>query len=563
VPDPIDWGALPSQNLRDMLVQGSQLHVATERGLATLRGMSLSTINGASGLPYDDTTCLAQGFDGDLWIGTARGAVRKVGGEFQFFGAENWLPGEHVNDIAVNDRTVYIATNAGLGIVRYEPYTLAKKAAYFERALDEWGHKRLGFIHSLYWSDEENAWLREISDNDGGHTAPYLAAMSYKYAVTGDEKARQEALDAFKAMVWLDDITPPDGFVARAIWSVKADKGKRSEWGSGGLPAKWYPTADGLWQWKGDTSSDEVNAHIYSVALFYELAAQGPEKERAKKHVARIASYIMDNGWKYIDMDGKPTRWGRWDPAYLLTPYGAEARGLNGMEAQTYVQTAYGLTGDNKYMQGLDQLIQWRYHKYTVRQKLTFPPDTVVPWDDELSFRCYIPLLTYAKDPGLRSIYERSLERSYEVKRIEHLPFYNFAYGVLSGNDCEEGRAVKYLREFSLDTLAHSVTNSFRNDLGVEPGYKGEFSNNKRALSPREIGAYAGDSTAFIYDRKGGGKGVRPPDSWLESYWMGRYYGIIEAPKTDDASLTTVEPSSGKHLGAAPYDGPPRPEIPM
>ena len=46
--------------------------------------------------------------------------------------------------------------------------------------------------------------------------------------------------------------------MARSIWSTKADLDQRSGGGSGGLPAKWYPTADGLWYWKGDTSSDEI-----------------------------------------------------------------------------------------------------------------------------------------------------------------------------------------------------------------------------------------------------------------------------------------------------------------
>src|ERR1043166_2221154 len=64
-----------------------------------------------------------------------------------------------------------------------------------------------------------------------------------------------------RAMAWLDDITTKPGFIARSIWSVKGDKGQRSTRGSGGLPAKWYPTKDGLWFWKGDTSSDEVNGH--------------------------------------------------------------------------------------------------------------------------------------------------------------------------------------------------------------------------------------------------------------------------------------------------------------
>ena len=559
VPNPVDWGMLPSPNTRDMLAQGSCLYVTTDRGVAVLRGMALTALRGPDGLPYEDTTCLAAGFDGDLWIGTACGAIRKVRDEYHYFGAEHWLPGDYVRDIAVGDRAVYIATDAGLGIIRYEPYTLLKKAACFERELDEWGHKRLGFVHKLYWSGDQDGWLREISDNDGGHTAHYLAAMSFKYAATGDEKARQQAVDAFKAMIWLDAITPKDGFIARAIWSVKGDKGKHSERGSGGLPAKWYPTDDGLWLWKGDTSSDEVNGHMYSVSIFHDLAAQGPEKDRAAKHIANIASHIIDNGWVLRDMDGKPTRWGRWDPNYLLTPYGFDARGLNGMEAQTYMQTAYALTGDAKFQQGLDQLLKWRYHTYTVRQKLTFPPDSVVPWDDELAFRCYYPLLKYAQDPDLRSIYLRSIERHWEVMRMQQVPFFNFIYGALTGNDCEVEQAVKHLREWSLDVVNHSYKNSQRSDLAPRPGYV-PYCGGTRAISPRETEAKSGSRSSIEYDGNGGGKGVTPPVGWLEDYWMGRYYGFIEPPKTADPALTTVEPATtGQRLGAAPYDGPPRP----
>ncbi|HNT89806.1 MAG TPA: hypothetical protein PKL84_18230, partial [Candidatus Hydrogenedentes bacterium] len=441
---------------------GSCLYVATDRGVAVLRGMALTALQGKDGLPYEDTTCLARGFDGDLWIGTTRGAIRKTADEFHYFGADHWLPGDRVHDIAAGDRVVYIGTDRGLAVIRFEPYTLLKKAAHFERQLDEWGHKRLGFVHKLYWLDDENGWVREVSDNDGGHTAHYLAAMCFKYAATGDESARAEAVDTFKAMVWLEEITPKEGFIARSIWSVQGDKGQRGRHGSGGLPAKWYPTEDGLWYWKGDTSSDEVNAHIYSVALFHDLVAQGPEKARAATHIARIATHIMDNGWVLRDMDGKPTRWGRWDPEYLLRPYGFEARGLNGMEAQTYMRTAYALTGDDKFEQGYQQLLQWRYHTYTVRQKLTFPPESVVPWDDELAFRCYHPLLTYTTDPDMRSIYLRSLERSWEVMRMQHMPFFNFTYGGLTGNDCKIDRAVKHLREWSLDVVGHSFRNSHR-----------------------------------------------------------------------------------------------------
>jgi hypothetical protein len=543
-----------------MMAYGSRIYFTTDRGLSEYRGMALTTLRGKDGLPSHDTTCLAKGFEGDLWIGTTTGAVRRTrDNDWHYFGAHHWLPGDGVNAIAVGDRVVYIATNAGLGIIRYEPYTLEKKADYFERQLEAWGHKRMGFVHKLWWSAEHNAWIREISDNDGGHTAHYLAAMSYKYAVTGDPADRAEALDAFTAMVWLEHVTPVEGFFARAIWNDEGDLGQRSEGGSGGLPAKWYQTEDGAWWWKGDTSSDEVNAHFYAVSIFHDLAAQGAEKDRAAQHLARIADHIMDNGWVLRDMDGGPTRWGRWDPEYLLRPYGISARGLNGMEAQGYMWTAYALTGERRFMEGLQQLLDWDYHRYTLRQKHAFPRQYIVPWDNELAFRTFHPMLRYADDPELRGIYMRSLERHWEIMRMQKVPTFNFKYGALTGNDCEAEQAVQHLREWMLDLINHDYRNIHRDDLlEPEPGYT-PLATGTRAISPRESTAKWGSRSAIEYNGGSGGRGVTPAVGWLEDYWMGRYYGFITAPETDESALTTAAPGEVPSGGAAPYSGPPRP----
>ena len=133
-----------------------------------MRGMTWYQIGGDDGLCYEDTTALARGFDHDLWIGTARGAIRNTGGEYQFFGHERWIPHDYVNAIACAKSAAYVATGGGLGIISYEPYTLAKKAAYYERWLEEWGMKRLGFVHILFL--EDGRWVREVSDNDVGYS---------------------------------------------------------------------------------------------------------------------------------------------------------------------------------------------------------------------------------------------------------------------------------------------------------------------------------------------------------------------------------------------------------
>ncbi len=194
--DHIDWGRLPSKVTRDLMSMGSKLFITTDRGLGVLHGASLFVLEGKDGLPYENTTCLAKGFDEDVWIGTTKGVIRMLDNDWHYFAADHWLPGDHVNGVAVGNNIVYIATDKGLGIIEYKEYTLRKKVDHYEKHMEEWGHIRMGFIHTLFNSNGE--WEREISDNDGGHTAPYLAAMSYKYAVTGDKKQGSRLLSLLR-----------------------------------------------------------------------------------------------------------------------------------------------------------------------------------------------------------------------------------------------------------------------------------------------------------------------------------------------------------------------------
>ena len=557
-----DWGQLPSREMRDMLSMGSRLYIGTPVGAAVLRGMALTTLDGKAGLPYEDITCMAEGFGGDVWFGTSWGAIRNTDNKFHYFAGQRWLPNEKVNDIAANDDTVYIATDGGIGIIHYEPYTLLKKAVHYERYIEEWGFKRLGFTQKIWWNDEKNAWVREVTDNDGGYSVHYMVAMMYKYAVTGDEHALEEAVNTFKSLIWLEEITPIDGFPARSIWSI-GDIDKKSEHGSGGLPARWTPTPDGNFFWKGDTSSDEIGAHYYAMAIFCALAPDGPEKERAKVHVDRMSRHIIENGFKLRDMNGQMTRWGRWDPEYLFRPYGMYARGLNGLEIQAYVNAAIGLLDDDYFRNALQQLVDMGYPEYTVRQKLTFPPDYITPWDDRLAFLSYYTSLRFVESDQLRSIYLRSLERSWEVKRIEKHPWFNFLYGAITGNDCEVEQSTGFLREWPLDTIKYSYHNSQRTDLYPEPGYTpyciGLDTPSPKGISPRESCPQKLDSTLLDLDGGNGGRSAICPNAWLESYWMGRYFGMIEAPTTDDPKLIAIEDRPLRQLGAAPYDGPPRP----
>lgn len=555
-----DWGDLPSPNTRDLASVNGTLWIATDRGLAQWRGMSVTPIGGAEGLPVEDVRCLTPGFERDLWIGTTRGAIRSVGGKFHFFGAQRWLPHPQVNGIAVSEHTVYLATGGGLGVIRYQPYTLAKKAALYEAQLESWGQKRLGFTHKLEWDEKAGRFVREVSDNDGGYSGDYLAAQSYRWATTHDPQARREATNTFHALRWLESMTGIPGFPARAVW-VKGEEGHKSMGGSGGYPAEWHDVAGGVFEWKGDTSSDEICGHFYSISLFLELAAEGAEAEQAKRHLSRIADHLIEHEWKLVDLDGQPTRWGRWDPDYFRTDEGRFDRGLQALELLSFMKTAAHFTREKRFEDAYQKLLGMGYADYTLRQRSTFPPEDLAHFEDQLAFWCWWTLLRFESDPDLHALYRRGYERSFETVRVEHNPWYAFLHEGLSGEDREREAALAHLREWPLDLRLWSFDNAHRGDVHTPPGYQ-VFLGGKKAFSPREREPLRWDGWTMALKGGEGGQAVIEPGGWLLAYWQARYHGIIAAPAGLPDSVTAAQPGEVLPGGALRYAGPARPMAP-
>ena len=550
-----DWGELPSANIRGLLSLGNRLYIGTDRGLGVLRGMNLSVLRGAQGLCQENITCLARGFTNDLWLGTTDGAIRYVENKFHYFAGKRWLPDDTINAIVVARQSVYLATAKGLAIIEYRPFTLLSKARFYEQSMDAWGQRRLGFIHKLEWDDSLQEYVREISDNDGGYTEDYLVAQSYRYAVTKEPDARRLASNTFHSMLWLERITQMPGFPARSIWA-KGERGHKSMYGSGGYPAEWHDAKDGKFEWKGDTSSDEISAHFYGIPIYLELAAQGDEVKLGKEFLARIARHLQVNRWRLIDIDGKPTRWGRWDPEYFSSAgEGFFARGLNSLECLSFMKTAMALTGLPEFATGYETLVHLGYPNFTIRQSTTFPPEAIAHFDDQLAFFVYGNLIRHEADPNLRSTYIRSLERSWEIVRIEQNPWYNFVYGMCTGNDCEVEQAVEHLRAWPLDMRVHTYRNSHRSDYQTLVNYtprKGGV----HAFPPRETQPMRWDHWTLEPDGGNDGRDVEHPVGWLVAYWLGRYHGFITAPddaytKVGETIIPAVPPTVAK-----PYQGP-------
>ncbi len=88
------------------------------------------------------------------------------------------------------------------------------------------------------------------------------------------------------------------------------------------------------------------------------------------------------------------------------------------------------------------------------------------------------------------------------------------------------------------------------------------YAGGTRAISPRELGPEWGSRSALGYDDGADGQGVTPPIGWLEDYWMGRYYGFIEPPRSQVSEPPSATPRGMKPRGVSPYNSPMRPAAP-
>ena len=474
--------------------------------------------------PVQRTTCVYRTREGDCWFGSRQGAMRLSGGRWRYFAGRRWLPDDKVVGIGpAPEGGVRVLTKTGHSRLYSRRITLADKAAIFESRIAA-RHNRYGFVTScrLERPDDPSDFVHEASDNDGLWTALYVAAEAFRYAATGDPDARELARKSLRAMMMLEEKSTIPGFPARAIVRVGEERVRKS----GG---EWHPSADGEWEWKGDTSSDELDGHYLAFAVYHDLVATPEEKEEIAAVVRRITDHLCDNDYCLIDVDGQHTRWAVHGPRYLNhDPAWAPEKGLNSLEILSHLKVAWHITGLPAYRRCYEDLI--RTHHYalnTVFQKIT-TPGQVNHSDDELAFVAYYPLLLYEEDPDLRAIYLLSLERSWQIERPEACPLWNFIYGAVTGRPCDAERAVQTLREIPMDLRNWRMLNSHRDDIALDlrAGRFGERQS-VSVLPAGERGVMKWNGNPYRIDTGGDGHEEDDGTFFLLPYWLARHHRII------------------------------------
>jgi len=556
----------------------SQLWVGQLAGLACRTDQGWKFYEGRDGLPYSDFTCAAAGEDGRVWFGTRIGLVGFSDGKFFYREGPRFMSGNEIRSIAVdNDGTPWLATEGGVTALRSRSMTLAEKAEYYEQQIDRY-IKRTPYGYTsevgLKTPGDYSEIIYHDSDNDGLWTAMYGASQCFAVAVTGSDKHRAAAKQAFEAIRFLQSVTqggshsPPRGYIARTILPTDGRNPNEGRLASDHkmllrdrgwkiYEPRWPTSADGKWYWKTDTSSDELDGHYFFLPLYYDLVASTEsEKERVREVVRHLTDHLIDHNYQLVDIDGQPTRWGVFNPENLnQKPQWWEGRGLNSLSILSYLVVAEHVTGDKKYAEAIEYLRkQHSYEANAMVAKVQFGAGSGNQSDDEMAMMNFYSLLKYTKDDQLRSTMRFSMFSYWSLLNTARNPFFHFAFahhGLRNEHQTMHEKisldpwngwledSLGTLTGFPLDRLNWPQKNSHRLDLvalsrvrddapktseTVKRGYC--VDGKVLPIENRHFNHW--NSDAWRIDYSGNGRELASGAVYLLPYYMGRYHDFIQ-----------------------------------
>jgi len=500
-----------------------------------------------NGLPHAEVNTVRQSPDGKMWVGTAYGISRfdEKSDEYSVRHSRRWLLSDDVRDIAFDAAgNAWIATAGGVSAIKRRTMTLAEKAEFFYDKLIR-RHVREPWIvarFALSVPGDTTTIEPDDDDNDGEYTSMYLVMESLRYAVTKDPVAKERAKKAFDFLHYLREVTETDGFFARTIipaeWTdmhdpnrtytpqEKADelvKNPRFK----PVEQRWRKSKDGKWQWKGDTSSDEMCGHMFGYFFYYNLVADEGEKERIRNHVQQIMDHLINNDFNLVDIDGQPTRWGIWSPEQLnRDPEWGPERALNSLEILSFLKFTHHITGNKKYQQAYLHLIEKEGYLENAKTLHNTNPAWNTYFDIYLAAYIYPALILYEQDPALKQAYVDHLDAWFAKNKKVKSPMVNFLYNYLTDTHDELANSVFFLKDAPLDLVDWRIDNGKREDLNVVRRPILEELQVDQLRPPSEYRTLRWDKNPW-YAVAGNPYEEKDPVYWLLPYWLGRYLGLI------------------------------------
>ena len=433
----------------------------------------------------------------------------------------------HVRALAVACGVAVVACAAAVPTLARDDLSLAGKARLFdidlaERFLAADGQVRVR--RRLPTADQPHVTYN-MSDT-AYMTGLYCAAQTWRFLATADAEAAERARAAGEVLRHLVEVTGRRGLLARA--SAPVDE----PWLDDGV---WQPSADGRRRWRGNVSSDQVDAMMFGAFVYGTRLADPGERRALGATVAEVVDAIGEDGLRIVGYDGRPTRWGSYEPAYV-----ANEEPMNALLMLQMLKVAQELTGLPRFGREYARLVEMGYARIGEGARLDRPPSEANHSDDVLIALALYPLLELEEDPAIRVHYERAAERwfhggTYPGIDVEANPLATFLYRHWTGGRSYDAAALETLRRMPLDMKWNGDTiTAYARRFGFS--FTPDPVVPRRGDGPLPI-TQRGRTWSFLVHNPYRTGGDRLADAsfetngldYLLSYWFGRAHGMIGA----------------------------------
>jgi len=431
-----------------------------------------------------------------------------------------------------------------------DPALLAKAQAYEAWLRTHHVPGYGGVVNVVFETPElQNVLLYRGQGDSTMWTATYCAAESFRYAVTGEIEAKDNAVAAVHTLRDHLRVTQTPGYIGRYVGPVSD-------------PAFWLDYVDsdllryGEGAWLGtfylsNSSSDQYVGWFHGLAVAYDLIDDAPLRALIREMVAEVIDALEAHRWLILNEEGLPT---------------TAAPGIDGSERLTFCLIAAHI---------LDEQYYWDlYAEQFEDAKPTLPFKSIAFWSkyteyfaNNLRHQNHYNLFRLETDPERLAFYwDVFNKRIRRWSEWTHNVYYDFVYlsGCERGLPCAEAYEIMTDAVESLTAFQEPPNRESHVDcplLPVDPlsatlvelaellGLSDLLDFELQTAEPHEIADRC--RVDFLWQRTPYHRycigyldqSVFPGVDYLLAYWMGRYHGylephdIVDDDTNDDDSL--------------------------
>ena len=270
-------------------------------------------------------------------------------------------------------------------------------------------------------------------------TANYLMGASFRYAFlkkTGAPEdivaaARARADELFEAVYRCQLVTGVRGLQARGYAIGHGES--YEERGIERLNDTWQQGAGeyrGL-RWRGDPSHHNYSDSLAGLGCYYDLAAEGEQKDRCREAIDALVGYWVDDDFRIRHICGK-----RFTP--ILGFHDGKTLNTRILMAIAGARVAYHATGDSRYLSAHDKLVE----QFGVRGLQAF--STEKDFDDAEHVLCHLEnLFRIETDPELLAAYRVVLDGIWANHADDAQTLFTYIYMSLTPDAPDRDKALR------------------------------------------------------------------------------------------------------------------------